>query len=47
MRDQDRGALLQSLKVGPGTPHLRFKSGTLGPLSKFKSGTPDWDFTIL
>ena len=29
----------QSLKVGPGTP-LKFKSETLGPPSKFKSGTP-------
>ena len=28
----------QSLKVGTGT-HLKFKSGTPGPLSKFESGT--------
>ena len=30
--------LPQSLKVGPRTP-LKFKSGTPGPSSKFKSGT--------
>ena len=36
----------QSLKVGPGTP-LKFKSGTAGAPSKFKSGTPSPFFNKL
>ena len=30
----------QNLNLEPGTPSLKFKSGTPGPPSKFESGTP-------